>query len=226
MIQLALGAQGSGKTHSLVAACRELFARRWRERLNPRLYIHDTRCYSERPITGFIKAGPSGYCQPRTAGSLVPYGCWFSGPEEFVRAYHASESVKEMTVVGFHACPLVDVFSLGKEHKEAHVPAIIFADELDMLPPILTQHIDAYHVLHYGRRVPVDVFGCARRPQNLDKAWLSEANVVYLHQLREPLALKKIKKSGWLDAELLAEKCKTLQPRERLVINAMPDITG
>jgi hypothetical protein len=228
MIVLSIGQQGSGKTHSSVCELKKLASIRKKSLI----FIHDLRCYYlavQGVPYGSTPAGDGkGYIIPRSAGSLVPQGMWFKDPWEWWRITEISDEHCSKTVAGFHGCDQEAFFELGDWCFKYRQPSILFCDELDGLPKNI-KYTSAWNCLQYGRRTPVDIIGTCRRPQELHPCWRSEASIVILHKLTEPLALETISKTGWfhngLNAKELAEMLPNLDDGERIRIEVTKDIT-
>jgi hypothetical protein len=213
MIVVAIGSQGSGKTHALCVELQKLYAKRCSEGLNPHVFVHDRRCYwPAGRLPGRPLARGGGVIQDRTIGALVPPGNWYAGPGDWLADEHRPR------IAGFHMCPPTEVLSLGKDCCDRRIPAILCIDELDQLPPIIQQQCpDAYWVAHYGRRIPVDVLGSARRPQNLDKVWVADAAILLLFRLSEPRATSYLQEANITEQDLRAV-LPSLEPRYHLRI--------
>lgn len=216
MITTALGAQGSGKTHALAVELRAQYQRRLAEGRNPHVFVLDRRCYwPVDRLVGQPLARGGGAIQPRTLGSLIPPACWYAGPGDWL------SDPKPPRLVGFHQCDATEVMALAKRCFDRRVSAIVAIDELDQLPmPLKGTCGDAYEVAHYGRRIPIDVLGSARRPENLDKVWISDAALLLIFQLREPLSLAYLEKTGiqTTDGRRLRDVVPALPEREHLRI--------
>lgn len=224
MIAVAFGRSGSGKTHGLAVELRRHLRERKRQLgRTPLVFVHDLRCYYAgrgSPPGGTTPAGDQakGRILCRTAGSLVPQGGWFASPEAWRKSGWRGR------VVGLHACEAEEVAAVGQRCMAARIPAVLWIDELDRLPPQLQQRSALFSVLQHGRRTPVDVFGSARRPQAIDKGFLSEANVALIFALTERAARVALEGSGWPGAEQWARRLADLKPREHFRVAVGPDI--
>lgn len=200
MILTVLGRKRSGKTWHLTQ--RTLAYRR--EHPERPVFIHDVRGWSGGPAI--------------VIGALAHPDARFRDAAEFYRRGVVNGRLRHPVNL-LYQCSAEQLFELGLWHVEHRQPCLLVCDELDRLPPLLDQRKSAaYRVLHYGAFAGVDVYGSARAPQNVDKAWLSQADQLVLFTLATMQVLRQIAGFGTAEAERASRLVPTLPPYRYVVL--------
>ena len=195
-IRIALARQGWGKTWYLGHMVRQRVAELGAK--CPPVLIHDIRCKD-----------PKGW-RKGTIGCLAP-------PKHRYPRYQGKLTAPVTT---FFECPAEHLFQLAWYRRlKLGKGTILVIDELDKLPPVIhpQRHPQVYACIHYGRVYPIDILGTARRPQNIDKALLSEAELLAIGRIQESRALEALRRGGWLDSQTI-DRIPKLNSREFITV--------
>jgi len=165
----------------------------------PCVFIHDERC----------RIG--GGWDPHAIGCIAPEKARLPSPSRLKNGYPSR-------VMTFYECDAARVADLAWIHaKGSGQGAILVVDELDRFGPRLDNRSSAYKALHHGRGYSLDVFGTARRPATIDKAFLSEASEVALFHLEGHRDLETLEKCGWPRSKEIAKAVTTLEKRKFII---------
>ncbi len=187
MIVVALGQKRYGKTERLKRLVRERIV------ADPHLpvFIHDVRGWSG-DVIGALAHPDARY---RNAAEL--------------RRRNPGRLRHQVSLL--YRCPAEELFQIGCWYVDQRRPAILVCDELDKLAPVLDQRKSyAYRVLHYGSFANVDIYGSARVPQTIDKAWISQSDVLIIFRLTTFQVLRQIEGMGTPEAAAAAALAPTL----------------
>lgn len=202
MITLAIGQQGSGKTWALAHRVRARLCELASDGEWLPVLIHDER----------MREG-QGY-RDDCLGCLAPREHRFETVAAYLESFDSGQAPYVASIYGDDPERLFEV----AWNRRSAGGMVLVIDELDRLPERFQGDSPIYRCLHHGRPYPIDIYGGCRRPENVNKAWISEAAEMLLFRIGEKNSLASIRGSGVMGVDEVVVRLPNLKPRQFLTL--------